>query len=37
MSNPFLYAGEPYVEESGLIHLHARYYDPNDGRFITED
>ncbi|RFB34844.1 wall-associated protein [Brevibacillus sp. VP] len=37
MSNPFLYAGEMYDEESGLIYLRARYYDPNDGRFITED
>ncbi len=37
MSNPFLYAGELYDEESGLIYLRARYYDPNDGRFITED
>ncbi|GIO01661.1 hypothetical protein J5TS2_23290 [Brevibacillus halotolerans] len=26
-----------YDEESGLIYLRARYYDPNDGRFITED
>ncbi|TPG69642.1 RHS repeat-associated core domain-containing protein [Brevibacillus laterosporus] len=37
MSNPFLYAGELYDEESGLIYLRARYYDPNGGRFITED
>ncbi|PPA86071.1 hypothetical protein C4A75_05575 [Brevibacillus laterosporus] len=37
MSNPFLYVGEVYDEESGLIYLRARYYDPNDGRFITED
>ncbi|MGG3202025.1 RHS repeat-associated core domain-containing protein, partial [Brevibacillus laterosporus] len=37
MLNPFLYAGELYDEESGLIYLRARYYDPNDGRFITED
>ncbi|MGG1264994.1 RHS repeat-associated core domain-containing protein [Brevibacillus laterosporus] len=37
MSNPFLYAGELYDEESGLIYLRVRYYDPNDGRFITED
>ncbi|MDF9413920.1 hypothetical protein E1B06_19940, partial [Brevibacillus laterosporus] len=37
MSNPFLYAGEIFDEESGLIYLRARYYDPNDGRFITED
>ncbi|WP_246329075.1 hypothetical protein [Brevibacillus halotolerans] len=31
MSNPFLYAGEIYDEESGMIYLRARYYDPNDG------
>ncbi|RAP24773.1 hypothetical protein C2W64_02780 [Brevibacillus laterosporus] len=37
MTNPFLYAGELYDEESGLIYLRARYYDPNEGRFITED
>ncbi len=37
MSNPFLYAGEIYDEELGLIYLRARYYDPNDGWFITED
>ncbi|MED1664847.1 polymorphic toxin-type HINT domain-containing protein [Brevibacillus laterosporus] len=37
MLNPFLYAGELYDEESGLIYLRARYYDPNDGRFITKD
>nr|WP_254068606.1 RHS repeat-associated core domain-containing protein [Brevibacillus sp. 7WMA2] len=37
MPNPFLYAGEMYDEESGLIDLRVRYYDPNYGRFITED
>ncbi|MFS1511739.1 S8 family serine peptidase [Chengkuizengella sp. SCS-71B] len=35
--NPFLYTGEIYDEESGLIYLRARYYDPSMGRFITED
>ncbi|MFS1513643.1 S8 family serine peptidase [Chengkuizengella sp. SCS-71B] len=35
--NPFQYTGEIYDEESGLIYLRARYYDPSMGRFITED
>ncbi|AKF95804.1 RHS repeat-associated core domain-containing protein [Brevibacillus laterosporus] len=37
MLNPFLHAEELYDEESGLIYLRARYYDPNDGWLITED
>ncbi|KOP65496.1 hypothetical protein AMS62_09710 [Bacillus sp. FJAT-18019] len=37
MSNPFRYTGEIYDDESGLIYLRARYYDPEIGRFITED
>lgn len=36
-NNPFKYAGEFEDEESGLIYLRARYYDPSSGRFITED
>lgn len=35
--NPFRYCGEYYDEESGLIYLRNRYYDPSIGRFITED
>ena len=35
--NPFRYCGEYYDEESGLIYLRNRYYDPTTGRFITED
>nr|WP_240903751.1 S8 family serine peptidase [Chengkuizengella sediminis] len=35
--NPFQYTSEIYDEESGLIYLRARYYDPTMGRFITED
>ncbi len=35
--NPFLYCGEYYDEETGLIYLRARYYDPSIGRFISED
>lgn len=37
MNNPFAYTGEIHDEESGLIYLRARYYDPQIGRFITED
>jgi len=36
-TNPFRYCGEYYDEESGLIYLRNRYYDPSIGRFITED
>lgn len=35
--NPIRYAGEYTDEESGLIYLRARYYDPGLGRFISED
>ena len=35
--NPFRYCGEYYDEESGLIYLRNRYYDPSIGRFISED
>lgn len=31
------YAGEYYDDESGLIYLRNRYYDPTIGRFINED
>ncbi|WP_139490061.1 RHS repeat domain-containing protein [Brevibacillus dissolubilis] len=37
MSNPFKYSGEFYDPETKLYYLKARYYDPNVGRFITED
>ena len=37
IDNPFLYCGEYYDEESGLYYLRARYYDPEIGRFLTED
>jgi len=37
IDNPFLYCGEYYDEESGLYYLRARYYDPELGRFLTED
>ena len=35
--NPFRYAGEYFDEETGLIYLRNRYYDPETGRFISED
>ena len=35
--NPFRYNGEYYDQESGLIYLRNRYYDPATGRFMTED
>lgn len=37
MSNPFTYTGEMYDKETGLYYLRARYYDPQVGRFISED
>ena len=36
-ANPFQYCGEYTDNETGLIYLRARYYDPNAGRFISED
>ncbi len=35
--NPFGYAGEYTDEETGNIYLRARYYNPNTGRFLSED
>lgn len=35
--NPFRYNGQYTDEETGLIYLRNRYYDPQVGRFITED
>ncbi|WP_313758004.1 RHS repeat-associated core domain-containing protein [Tissierella sp.] len=37
ISNPYRYSGEYYDEETGLYYLIARYYDPELGRFISED
>ena len=36
-TNPFEYCGEYFDDETGLIYLRNRYYDPTIGRFITED
>ncbi len=35
--NPYRYSGEYYDAESGYTYLQARYYDPDTGRFISED
>lgn len=35
-SNPIGYNGE-YLEPTGLIYLRARYYDPYNSTFISED
>ena len=37
VENPIKYAGEYYDEETGFIYLRQRYYDPQVGRFISED
>jgi RHS repeat-associated protein len=34
---PFLFAGEPYDDETNLLYLRARYYDPGLGRLLTRD
>ncbi|TCX51223.1 hypothetical protein C1I38_10595 [Dehalobacter sp. 12DCB1] len=36
VDNDILFAGE-FQDANGLIYLRARYYDPNDGRFLTQD
>lgn len=36
-TNPFAYCGEYLDKETGLIYLRNRYYDPEVGRFITQD
>ena len=35
--NPFRYRGEQYDSETGNIYLRARYYNPTQGRFLTQD
>ncbi len=35
--NPFRYCGEYLDNETGLYYLRARYYDPETGRFLSED
>ncbi len=36
-ANPFRYRGYYYDEETGLYFLQTRYYDPEVGRFISQD
>ncbi|AEY65641.1 RHS repeat-associated core domain-containing protein [Clostridium sp. BNL1100] len=36
-ANVFRYSGEYFDKETGTIYLRARYYDPEIGRFISED
>ncbi len=37
IANPFTFTGREFDAESGLYYYRARYYDPETGRFITED
>jgi RHS repeat-associated protein len=36
-ANPYDFAGHRTDPESGLVYMHARYYDPVIGRFISPD
>lgn len=35
-TSPLQYRGQ-YTDPTGLIYLHARYYDPSSGQFLTQD
>jgi len=37
VTNPFQYTGREFDPETGLDYYRARYYDPNTGRFTSED
>ena len=37
MENEICYTGGIYDESTGLYYLDARYYDPQDGRFTSQD
>src|SRR5260370_39899974 len=32
-----MFTGKEFDAESGLLHYEHRYYDPKDGRFISQD
>jgi len=36
-TNPFRYAGRDFDSDTGLYYYRARYYDPQPGRFLSED
>src|ERR1700758_4323966 len=37
LTNPFRYTARESDTETGLYYYRARYYDPNIGRFLSED
>ncbi|MDJ0843851.1 RHS repeat-associated core domain-containing protein [Crocosphaera sp.] len=37
IDNPYLFTGRRYDEETGLYYYRARYYDADQGRFISRD
>ena len=37
LTNPFQYTGREFDPETGIYEYRARYYNPNSGRFISED
>src|SRR2546422_7035313 len=37
LTNPFQYTGREFDSETNLYFYRARYYDPNVGRFLSED
>jgi RHS repeat-associated protein len=37
VTNPFRYTGREFDPETGIYEYRARYYDPNVGRFTSED
>ena len=35
--NEIYYTGQVYDQSTGLYYYNARYYDPEDGRFVSQD